>query len=196
MKQFAPLFAASIAFFSQMAHAEDSGGYFGVGFGTGQLTACTNATATCANFNANSQDLVTPAVIVGYDHNKYFGVEAGWSRLGAYKLQDSLGGTIGSVRASAITLAAKGGYKFQTGFSVFGKLGLAKVWTQYAPGAGWPLTTMYNNQRSTGVVFGLGGGYDFDEGFGLRLSSEAVMFNDAAYKGTVGTLNLTAIFRI
>ncbi len=196
MNRLALLFTASVLCLSQPVRAEGSGTYVGAGMSVSQLTACNNATSTCNNYTVDSQNAVSPRLIGGFDINRYVGIEAGWSRLGTYKVRDALGvTTIGTVSLSALTLGLKGGYKFHTGWSVFGKLGLAEVWSQYTPGPSWTLA-MNNSQRSTGYVFAIGGGYDFDEGFGLQLSSETVGYNDAGYHGSTGTAVVTAIFRL
>ncbi len=189
------LFAASILCVSQTVRA-DAGAYLGVGAGVGQLTACNNATGTCNNFTVDSQNTVNPHLIGGFDINPYLGVEAGWSRLGSYKVRDAQGvTTVGSVAVSALTLGLKGGYKFHTGWSVFGKFGLAEIWTQYTPGPGWALA-INNSQKSTGYLFAIGGGYDFDERFGLQLTSEAVGYNDAGYHSSIGMAVVTTVFRL
>ncbi len=197
MKRLTLIFAASVVLVSQAARADDSGIYVGAGVAAaGSLTACTNVTTTCNNFTAESQKSINPSLLLGYDVNRYFGIETGLMGLGTYKVRDTTGTNfVGTVKVSALTLAAKGGYKFQSGWSLFASLGLAKVWTAYTPGTGWPLT-MNNHQSSSGIVAGLGAQYDFENGVGLRLASEGVSFSDAGYTGGVGAMNFLVIFKL
>ena len=195
MNRFTLALAASAICFSQAARAGDSGAYLGVGFADGLLTACTTATSNCNYFSVKSNNSVNPRLVGGYDFNKYIGIEAGLAGLGSYEIQDSYGSNVGTVKVNAATLAARGGYKFPHGLSVFGKVGLAVVKTQYSPASGW-LLIGNNNQQSTGGVFGLGWQYDFNNSVGIRMSLEAVTFQDDGYKGTVGGTNLMAIFKL
>jgi opacity protein-like surface antigen len=186
--------AACLACLSHSALAEDSGIYLGAGFANGKLTACTNTTSSCDTFSRNSEDNGHLRLIGGYDFSKYFGIEAGLSGLGSYKVQDSFGSTVGTVKASAVTLAAKGGYTFPHGFSVFGKLGLASVNTKYTADPGWTLVGNAD-QNSTGLVMGLGGQYNINDMIGFRLFTEIVTYKDDGYTSAVGGTTLMAVFK-
>ena len=179
---------------SQTAVADDSGFYVGGGFANGRLSACTNTTSSCDTFSRNSEDSGHLRLIGGYDFNKYFGIEAGLSGLGTYEVQNTSGFNVGKVKASAVTLAAKGGYVFPKGFSVFGKLGLASVNTKYTADPGWTLVGN-GDQNSTGLVIALGGQYNINEMVGFRLFTEIVTYKDDAYTGAVGGTTLMAVFK-
>jgi opacity protein-like surface antigen len=185
--------AACLVCLSHSAQAEDSGIYLGTGFANGKLTACTNTSSSCDTFSRNSEDSGHLRLIGGYDFSKYFGIEAGLSGLGSYKVQDTSGFNVGTVKASAVTLAAKGSYAFPHGFSVFGKLGLASVNTKYTADPG-PLT-ISTNQNSTGLVMGLGGQYNINNMVGFRLFTEIVTYKDDGYTGAVGGTTLMAVFK-
>jgi OOP family OmpA-OmpF porin len=187
------LITACLVCLCQSALAEDSGIYLGAGFANGKLSACTNTTGSCNTFSRTSEESGHLRLIGGYDFNKYFGIEAGLSELGSYKVQDSAGVNVGTVKASAVTLAAKGSYAFPHGFSVFGKLGLASVNTKYTADPG-PLT-INTNQNSTGLVMGLGGQYNINEMVGFRLFTEIVTYKDDGYTGAVGGTTLMAVFK-
>jgi OmpA-OmpF porin, OOP family len=182
-----------LACLTQSALAEDSGIYLGAGFANGKLSACTNTTSSCDTFSRNAEESGHLRLIGGYDFNKYFGIEAGLSGLGSYKVQDTSGFNVGRVKASAVTLAAKGSYAFPHGFSVFGKLGLASVNTKYTADPG-PLT-INTNQNSTGLVMGLGGQYNINDMVGFRLFTEIVTYKDDGYTGAVGGTTLMAVFK-
>lgn len=188
--------AASALFFCSFAAlaTEGSGIYLGVGVANGSLSACADSTGSCNTFSVKSQDSSHPRLIGGYDFNKYIGIEAGLSGLGSYKVQNTTGSTVGTVKVSAVTLAAKGGYTFPHGFSVFGKLGLASVSTQYSADPGWVLN-MSADQSSTGLVLGLGGQYNINEMIGFRLFTEIVSYSDEAYTGAIGGTTLMAVFK-
>ena len=194
MKRLLFIAVAVFIFLAQSAFAADSGGYLGVGFANGRFTGCANNTSTCNNFSSNSQDSGHLRLIGGYDFNKYIGIEAGLSELGTYKVQNTALTTVGTVKASAVSIAAKGGYTFPHGFSIFGKLGLASVSTKYTPDPGW---TLFGgaDQKSTGLLFGLGGQYNFNETVGIRLFTEVIGFKDGGYTGAVGGTNLMAVFK-
>jgi OOP family OmpA-OmpF porin len=188
------LIATCLISLSLPALADDSGFYMGAGFANGKLTACTNTTSSCDTFKRNSEDSGHLRLIGGYDFNKYFGIEAGLSGLGTYEVQDTSGINAGKVKASAVTLAAKGGYVFPKGFSVFGKLGLASVKTKYTANPGWALAGSAD-QNSTGLVMGLGGQYNINDMVGFRLFTEIVTFKDNGYTGAVGGTTLMAVFK-
>ncbi len=186
------MLAAALICLAQSARAADTGFYVGAGFANGRLTACNNT--SCNNFSANAQDSGHLRLVGGYDINRYVGIEAGLSALGSYKVRNPSGSTIGTVKASAFTLAAKGGYKFPHGFSVFGKLGLASVRTQYTADPGWTLA-MGADQTSAGVVLGAGGQYDLNDVIGFRLFTEIVTYKDEGYTGAIGGTTLMAVFK-
>jgi hypothetical protein len=188
------LITACLVCLCQSALAEDSGIYLGAGFANGKLSACTNTTSSCDTFSRNAEESGHLRLIGGYDFNKYFGIEAGLSGLGSYKVQDTTGVNAGTVKASAVTLAAKGGYAFPHGFSVFGKLGLASVNTKYTADPGWTLSGNAN-QNSTGLVMGLGGQYNINDMVGFRLFTEIVTYKDDGYTGAVGGTTLMAVFK-
>jgi OOP family OmpA-OmpF porin len=188
------LIATCLISLSLPALADDSGFYMGAGFANGKLSACTNTTSSCDTFKRNSEDSGHLRLIGGYDFNKYFGIEAGLSGLGTYEVQDTSGFNAGKVKASAVTLAAKGGYVFPKGFSVFGKLGLASVNTKYTANPGWTLAGSAD-QNSTGLVIGLGGQYNINDMAGFRLFTEIVTYKDDGYTGAVGGTTLMAVFK-
>lgn len=182
----------SLICLSQSALADGSGVYLGAGVANGRLTACNNT--SCNHFSANSQDSGHLRLVGGYDFNKYIGIEAGLSGLGTYKVQNTAGSTVGTVKASAATLAAKGSYPFPHGFSIFGKLGLASVRTEYTadPGLTFPMGT---DQKSTGLVIAAGGQYNLNDAIGFRLFTEIVSYKDDGYTGAVGGTTLMAVFK-
>lgn len=196
MKQFALVLTLLAASFAQPAMAADNGYYFGAGIADGLLVGCTyDVFGNCNNtYNSNSHPATNLRLIGGYDFNKFIGIEAELADLGTYDIMDPLALTkIGTVKATAVTLAAKGGYKFRFGLSVFGKVGLAAVKTKYSLLPGW--VTANTSRNSTGLVLGLGVQYDFNDAIGVRLYDEPVAFDDKAISAAAGGLGALAIFK-
>lgn len=184
--------ALLLSFVPMTAAAVDSGAYMGLGVASGSLSACPNG--NCVEFTESAQESGHLRLIGGYDFNRFIGVEGGYSDFGTYKVKNVALQNIGTVKGNAFSLAARGGYKFNFGLSLFAKLGLASVSTKYTAEPGWTLTGELN-RRSTGVLFGLGAQYDFNDNLGVRLSSEATGFDDGAYNGAFGGVNLVGILR-
>jgi len=136
MKNLLSVAAISLLCLSQSAQADGSGPYLGAGFAaTGIMnSSCANAGffSTCGgNSPSNGPTSGTPfGLIGGYDFNKHFGLEVGYAQLGTYTVQNSMGMVAGDYKASATTLAMKAGGTNSSGFSVFGKFGLASVNTK------------------------------------------------------------------
>ena len=185
---------AALICVSQTVLAADNGVYLGAGLASGRFTGCANITSTCNNFSANSTNSGHLRLIGGYDFNKYIGVEVCLSQLGTYKVQNTALTTVGTSKVSAFSVAAKGGYTFPHGFSVFGKLGLASVDSKYTADTGMTIPSGAD-QRSTGLLFGVGGQYNFNESFGIRLLTEVIGYKDSAYTGAAGGTNLLAVFK-
>lgn len=200
MKQLKPfIVACAIWCFSQTAFARDSGVYLGAGLANGNMESCMSSSSNCTYYTYKSDDSTHLRIVGGYDFNKYVGVEGGWSNLGRYDVPDSVGYTVGKVKATAITMAVRGGYKFNFGLSVFAKLGLASVKAEYTPiWSVWPFTLagVNNSQRSSGILFGTGIQYDLNDFVGFRLSRDMVTFKDDILKGATLSMNLLAIFKL
>lgn len=192
MKRSVSIATVSLLCLALPAQAEDSGGYMGIGVANGKMSSCVNT--ACTYYSDNSENGGHARLIGGYDFKKYIGVEAGLSGLGTYKIRDNTGVPAGTVKVSAVTLAAKGTYVFPHGFSVFGKLGLARVYSEYSADPGWTITGNAN-QKSTGVVIGAGGQYNINENVGFRLFTEIVSYKDDAYTSAVGGTTLMAVFK-
>lgn len=194
MNRFVLMVAVSLLGFTLPAFAEGSAVYVGIGVAGGKMSSCDSSTSACNTFKADSQNSGHPRLVVGYDFNKYVSIEGGLSGLGSYKVQNVALQNVGTVKASAVTLAAKGGYTFPHGFSVFGKLGLASVNTKYSADAGWTLTGD-TDRNSTGAIIGAGGQYDLNDNVGFRLFTEVVFYDDGAYTSGISGTTLMAVFR-
>ncbi|MBI4809541.1 MAG: porin family protein [Nitrosomonadales bacterium] len=192
MKRSVLIATVSLLCIAQPALAGDTGIYLGIGGANGKMSSCVNT--SCNYYDTKSEDSGHLRLVGGYDFNKYIGVEAGLSGLGSYKTQNAAGTVVGTVKVSAFTLAAKGGYVFPHGFSVFAKLGLASVNSKYTADPGWTLVGSAD-QNSTGLVLGAGGQYNLNETVGFRLFTEIVSYKDDAYTSAVGGTTLMAVFK-
>lgn len=194
MKRFALMVVMSLLGFSQSASAEGQSFYMGIGVAGGNMSSCDSSTSACNTFKADSQNSGHGRLIAGYDFSKYVGIEAGLSGLGSYRVQNVALQTVGTVKAAAFTLAAKGGYTFPHGFTIFGKLGLASVNTKYSADPGWT-PSGDTDRNSTGAIIGAGGQYDLNETMGFRLFTEIVFYDDGMYTSGISGTTLMAVFR-
>ncbi|MFH0934393.1 MAG: outer membrane beta-barrel protein [Pseudomonadota bacterium] len=187
----------SLLSLSQTALADDSGAYLGVGFSSNSLSSsCADGYfSSCNNPSTGPKDDGHVRLVGGYNFDRHFGFEVGFSDLGTYRVGDNSNATVGEFKASAITLALRGGNTFSNGFSIFGKLGLASVRTQYKVLPAWTLVGS-TDQRSSGFVGGVAGQYDVNKVVGIRVSLEAIKFTDSEFSNVAGGIGLMAVFKL
>lgn len=198
MKRSLFIAATSLICLSQPALAVDSGAYLGAGFSTNSMTSsCADGyfSGSCNDPSTGSKDSSHLRLVGGYNFDKHFGIEAGFSDLGTYRVKDNAGVPVGEFKATAFTLALRGGNTFSNGFSIFGKLGMASVRTEYKVQPSWTLAGSAN-QRSSGVVGGVAGQYDINETVGFRVSLEVIQFTDAEFENATGGVGLMAVFKL
>jgi opacity protein-like surface antigen len=183
----------SLVSVSSEASAVGSGFYFGAGVANGSMTA-TCQSFYCSSYRETAQDSGHGRLIFGYDFNRFIGIEGGYSDYGTYNIRNGYQQIVGKVKMQGVSLAARGGYKFSNGLSVFGKLGLASMNAKYSADPGWVIN-VDSNQQSTGLLAGIGVQYDINNNFTVRLISEAASFSDSLYHGAVGGLNFIGIVR-
>ncbi len=111
----------------------------------------------------------------GYHINQFVGVEAGYSIIQDSTLTTSFAGasTDETVKSSSLQIAAVGTYSINQMFDVFAKVGLASNTTDYSAtctrctfGAG--IITAQSASK-TGLMFGIGGQYNINRQFGIRV---------------------------
>lgn len=191
--------AFSLACFAQSASAADSfsGAYVGAGITSNNLySSCANGFwSSCNDPSTGPKDSGTFQLIGGYNFDKHFGVEATYANLGTYNVQH-IGTNVGEFRATAYTLALRGGNTFASGFSIHGKLGLANVGTSYTVKvpASWTLNGSAS-QRSSGFIGGVAGQYNINETVGFRASLDLIKYTDSEFDNIVRTIGLSAVFR-
>ena len=198
MKRSFLIAATSLLCLSQSALADDAGGYLGAGFSTNTMTSsCADGyfTSNCNDPASGPKDSGHLRLVGGYNFDRHFGIEAGYSNLGTYRVKDNTGVPVGEFRATAFTFALRGGNTFSNGFSIFGKLGIASVKTKYKAQPSWTLTGGAS-QRSSGVVGGVAGQYNINETVGFRVSLEVIQFTDAEFENATGGVGLMAVFKL
>ncbi len=188
--------ATSLICLSQSAQAADTGGYLGAGFASGSIsTACADGIfSSCNTPSNNPKGGGFTRVVGGYNFDKHFGIEAGFSDLGTYKVHNASDVNVGEFKASAVTLAVRGGNTFSNGFSIFGKFGLASVNTRYTVNSGWTLVGDAN-QRTNGYVAGVAGQYDLNGIIGFRVSMEFIKYTDSEFNVLAYGPSLMAILK-
>jgi OOP family OmpA-OmpF porin len=191
--------AFSLACFSQSASAEGfSGAYLGAGMTSNSLySSCASGLwNSCNDPSTGPKDSGTFQLIGGYNIDKHFGVEATYAKLGTYNVLHA-GTNVGEFRATAYTLALRGGNTFENGFSIHGKLGLSNVATNYTVRvpASWTLSGS-TSQRSSGFVGGVAGQYNINNVIGFRVSLDLIKYTDSEFDNIVRVIGLSAVFKL
>lgn len=194
--------------------AAGAGWYGGLSVGGSQISMSDNilpvAPVAATTTSLHKDDSSTGFKLFGgYRYNQNFALEGGYTDLGKFDARrDVTAPVVGSIsrnmRMAGFDLAAVGIIPVQNGFSLFGKIGAMYTMTRSSisiSGALLPAPTLtdLNPRRSEwNPKFGLGAGYDFSNGMGLRLEYERVSnVGDAATgEGNVGmwSLGLTKRF--
>lgn len=155
------------------AFAGDNGFYVGADAGRSSL----NSTGVLAN----SMD-TTFGITGGYQLNKNWGAEAGYTVLGNFA---GVGRTTGSNYSSKIdawSLVAVGKYPFSDLFSLYAKLGMASANNKQSS------TTSGNRSTArTDATYGLGLQYDVNPAIGVRFGWDR--FRSDSYVATTGVTN-------
>lgn len=198
MKTNAKLSAMTLAFFAMTSSAWAEGFYVAVDGGIMGYSNTHILSAWGLDFN--------PAVAItfggGYNFNKYFGLEAGFTNTGDSTITTS--GFINStetLKSSATHLAAVGTFPFNDHFSMFGKLGTANTKVDYSYSSFG--TTASASGTKSNVMFGIGGQYNFNQRWGLRVQYidfgntrvGPVVANGVPQAGTTGDIGM-ALFSV
>lgn len=152
-------FAAALATIAMIPAAHAAGGIT-LGLDYGQVEArkfCENIT------NCDSGDASTKAE-VGFQLNKMFGVELGYTSLGTL-LDANDNQFMASQDSSAVTLSGLGLFSFSDRFGVYGRLGVAKYNTD---SSGTVASVPVKDQDGTTPFYGAGVKLGLTENFSLR----------------------------
>ncbi len=134
----------------------------------------------------------------GYNFNKYLGVEAGFSNTSDSKITTS--GFINAtetLKSSATQFSVVGSIPFNDHFSLFGKLGKANTKVDYSYSSSGTSASASGTKSNT--MFGIGGQYNFNKRWGLRVQYMdlgktqvgPVMANGVAQAGTTGDIGMS-----
>ena len=153
----------------------DNGVYLAPDFGEVNYS---NATVTGAS-NYTYRNPSTARIGGGYHFSRHASIEASYA-----SFEDSnvtfLNATT-KLEASVIQVAAIGTYPFSNFFSLFGKLGLARVsFEESGTGAAWRLN---GSGSSTNLSFGFGGQFNIKNRFSIRAQYED--FGNVQYSPTL-----------
>jgi OmpA-OmpF porin, OOP family len=203
----AVLMCATIAFAGSAwaADPDGSGVYVGAGAGASRASIDTsgiNASLLSLGFasanTSTTENSVAYKAFVGYSFNRYIAVEGGYFNLGTFKFDSTVTppGTLnGEVKTSGFNLDAVLSYPFAQGFSVFGRLGVqnAKTKVNFSGTGSVLVTTPETSETKTGWDAGLGVGYEFAKGIGLRGEWELYRVPDGTNTGNTADVNVFGI---
>ena len=146
--------AASSACLAQAPKPADTGFY--IGGSIGETTADCNATASTS---CDDKDTAWK-VFGGYQLNRNFAVELGYSDLGEVS---SSGPFSTKVESTVWDLVAVGSIPLGNNFSLYGKLGAYRADAELSTSVG-----VSGDKSTTDLTYGLGARYDFTRNLGVR----------------------------
>lgn len=182
------------------AQSQGAGAYLGGGIGRGEIDF------DGGSFASNSPNVVDSkissktgyAAFGGYDFNRNWAVEGGYTHFGKFNYNYTGTGTIAptssaqaSYTGSSFWLAGKGTLPVSSAVDLFGKLGLSENRAKDSASSNDPaldavLGTPYTrNKNHVGLLLGLGGEYHVNKAVGVR-----VEYDDYGKFGTSGAQNL------
>jgi OmpA-OmpF porin, OOP family len=104
----------------------------------------------------------------GYQFNRNFAAEVAYTDLGETKFSDPTDSV--TFRPTALEVVGVGMYPFPEGFTLYGKLGFYRAETKLDSTFGFS-----EKDSNTDVTFGLGGRYDFNRNFAVRVEWQRYM---------------------
>jgi len=166
--------------------------YIGGGFGQSKFKgACDGVSGTGVTCDDKDTSF---KIFGGYQLNRNFAGELGYTDLGKAKFTDPTGST--ELKATAWELSAVGSWPLADAFSIFGRLG--GYWGEgKLSGSG-----ASGSKTTANVTFGLGAQYDFMRNFGVRGEwqrySKVKVKNDATGtedSGDIDVLGISVLYR-
>ncbi len=151
------------------AHAAEPGPYLGIGgvYAKNQYNIANDTTSGDKKSNK-----VGGKIYGGYQFDKNFAIEAGYTQFGKKKYDYTVGSESGSVEAKAKSfyIAGKAAYPINEQFSVFGKLGVGR--NKNDVNAYGLAANLNNNGNKTALYAAVGAEYMITPKFGLEVSYE------------------------
>jgi OOP family OmpA-OmpF porin len=155
--------------FGALAQPAETGWYIGASFGQAKADVDCSGTIACDDKDSSWK------IFGGYQINRNFAVELGYSDLGAVTASTPsfvlfplvVPAANLEIEATAWELVAVGSLPVTDGFSVFGKLGVYRADTDARVDFG-ALGSTTESDSNTDLTFGIGVRYDFTRNFGVR----------------------------
>lgn len=178
----AGLAAGSFAVISPavLAQAQTPGWYAGGSLGQ---TDAKDATCTPPLTSCDDKDTAWK-IFGGYEINRNFAVELGYTNLGEFKASGP-GGVNATIESTAWELVGVGSFPVADRFSLYGKLGGYRAETEGRTNVG-----LSADESNTGLTFGAGAQYDFTRTVGVR--AEWQRYTDVG-GGNVGESDLDVL---
>ncbi|HEX6156074.1 MAG TPA: outer membrane beta-barrel protein [Burkholderiales bacterium] len=150
------------------AWSQDAGFYLGASIGQSK------AKDTCDDSGAFSCDDTDTAwkIFAGYQFNRHFAVEAGYTDLGEVSLSaaSATSSVRGTIELSAFELMAVGSFPVVDRFSLYGKLGLYRAETEQKLQVTLGSLTVSDNktEKNADLTFAFGARFDITRNLGVR----------------------------
>jgi len=152
--------------FACSAFAADEGVYIALNVGQ-------SSTSNPDTYSLSSKTATGVSGLVGYQFNKYFGLEVQYTDFGSVTPQ---GGS--SQKISGYGLNAVGTYPFNDQWSAFLRVGAANTTID---------TSRYGNVSRSDVTWGIGAQYNFTPAWGLRVDYDSYGVGNSGNTGTATT---------
>ena len=136
---------AALGLVSTLAHAD--GGYAGLSVGSAEQKKSVEFSST--NIDRTKDTTTAFKLLVGYQYNPTFGVEAGWVHHGSSDVK--LSGLVATLKPESFYAAGTATLPLGNQFALFGKLGLANHRTKFGG----------STRTNTGAFAGAGLSYAF-----------------------------------
>jgi OOP family OmpA-OmpF porin len=183
---------AALALMSSPALAQDHKGFY-IGLGAGLSEFKDACAGIPAGASCDEEDTATK-FFGGYQFNRNFAVEAGYTDLGKGSASQAGVGSA-SLEASGFEILAVGIAPLNPKWSLYGKAGLF-IWDvdlKLSPGLGTS-----ENESGTDLTFAFGVGWDITKNFGVRFEYQVYSNlgdENTTGEGDVNVLGANAIFR-
>ena len=141
------------------------------------------ANTSVDNITLNKDNPSGYGVFIGHMFSPSFALEGEYLKFG------EVTGTVGGRKSDGFSLSGVGSIPFGEEFSLFGKLGYAKI-TSKPTG-----NTPGGNVKSDGVTYGFGGQYNATPMVGIRAGWDRYKLDDSSFKGKISLVSVGAVFK-
>lgn len=157
--------------------------YVGAGIGYSKLTERVNADtsvvipgATSSDFRSKTAD-TSGKLFAGFNLNRHLAIEAAYLQLGKYYVRrQAFAPTSGSLdlawQVRGFSIAAKPQIALSPAFSVYGKLGVARLQTEVDQTGSVLAASVNQSSNRWSLFYGIGAEYDVTRNFGVRAEWE------------------------